>query len=305
MDELAVAKQELFTRIERWTNNERHAADSLPGMVLYRQDEPSGPTRFTHRPSVCLIAQGEKRILLGSDYLYYDKDRFLVTSIDLPIVAQVEGVNPGAPYLGLIFHLDQKEISDILAEGQIPVSGREASDRAMTVGALTVPLVRAFLRLIDLMDEPQAIPFLAPAIKREILYRLLTGEGGYHLRQVGLAGSQNSHIQRAVEWLKTNFSRPLLVETLADYCQMSLSAFHHHFRRVTAMSPLQYQKWLRLQEARRLMLTADFDVTRAAFKVGYESSSQFSREYSRLFGNSPSRDIRSLKDSGRVHEVAS
>ena len=291
-----IAEQNKFLqKLDSLTSRELNPDIAIPGLRVYRKVEPTGLTRYTHQPSVCLIAQGAKEILLGNDELYYDQNHFLVTSIDLPIVAQVPQASPEHPYLGLAYRLEQKDIAQVLADGHLAFPSSAQSSRAMTVGTLTQPLLSAFVRLLELLDEPEAIPFLAPAISREILYRLLTSEGGHHLRQIGLMGSQNAQILRAVEWLKSNFTQPLLVESLADYCQMSLSAFHHRFRQVTAMSPIQYQKWLRLQEARRLMLTSDTDVTRAAFKVGYESSSQFCREYGRLFGIAPSKDIRSLK----------
>jgi AraC-like DNA-binding protein len=296
VENLREQQSKLHSRIELLTRQDLNPEIAIPGLRVYRKVEPTAPTRYTHQPSVCLIAQGAKEILLGDEALYYDQNRFLVTSIDLPIVAQVPEASPEHPYMGLAYRLDQKEIAQVLADGHLVSASGTQSNRAMTVGLLNQPLVSAFVRLLDLLDEPEAIPFLAPAIGREILYRLLTSEAGHHLRQVGLMGSQNSQILRAVDWLKSHFAEPLLVERLADYCQMSLSAFHLHFRRVTAMSPIQYQKWLRLQEARRLMLTSDTDVTRAAFKVGYESSSQFSREYGRLFGVAPAKDIRSLKN---------
>ena len=299
-DGLDLAKKEFLERIDRLTRENLNPDIAVPGLRVYRRVEPIGPIEYTHQSSVCLIAQGTKEILLGNETLCYDKDHFLVTSIDLPIIAQVPAATPERPYLGLAFSLDQKEISQVIAEGQLPPQPIVPSKRAMTVVTMTEPLILAFLRLLDLVNEPEAIPFLSPVISREILYRLLTGEGGEHLRQIGLMGSQNAQILKAVEWLKMNFAQPLVVEHLANHCQMSLSAFHHHFRRVTALSPLQYQKRLRLQEARRLMLTTAMDVTRTAFKVGYESSSQFCREYVRLFGNAPFRDIRALKASPGV-----
>ncbi len=298
-DELAWAKRRLLNRIEYWTKADEKSVAAIPGLWIYRYEAPSELTRYTHQPSVCLIAQGSKRILLGSDDFSYDSDHYLLTSIDLPIVAQILEASKKKPYLGLAFKLDQKDIAQMLVEGNLPPQPQTKAARAMTVGTVTLPLLSAFLRLIDLLDEPSAIPFLAPSIHREILYRILTNEGGEHLRQIGMMGSQSSHVRKAVGWLKSNFTKPLSVEELAQNSQMSLSAFHHHFRRLTAMSPLQYQKWLRLQEARRLMLTDGYDATRAAFGVGYESSSQFCREYGRLFGVSPARDIRALKQSSR------
>lgn len=301
---LLAAKQKLFDRITRWTEESDDPQIPIPGLRIYKRREISKLTRYTHQPSLCFIVQGAKRIVLGTDEYSYDRDGYLVTSIDLPIVAQIVEASPEKPYMGFALKLDQKEIAQMLVEGHLPEVESKSSSRAMTVGTLTLPLIDALLRLIDLLDEPTAIPFLAPSIQREILYRVLTGEGGVHLRQIGQRGSQNSQILRAVEWLKTNFTQSLSVESLASYSQMSLSAFHHHFRQITAMSPLQYQKWLRLQDARRLMLTADYDVTRAAFGVGYESSSQFCREYSRLFGESPARDVRNLRLANEARGAA-
>jgi len=293
-------KLRLFERIARWTDESDDPKISIPGMRIYKRREPSGLTRYTHQPSLCFIVQGSKRIILGTDEYSYGRDSYLATSIDLPIVAQIVDASPERPYMGFALKLDQKDIAQMLVEGNLPEPSPSESSRAMTVGSLTAPLVDALIRLIDLLDEPEAIPFLAPAIHREVLYRVLTGEAGIHLRRIGMRGSQNSRILRAVDWLKSNFTQRLSVEELATYSQMSLSAFHHHFREITAMSPLQYQKWLRLQDARRLMLTADYDVTRAAFGVGYESSSQFCREYSRLFGVSPAKDVRKLRLSSDV-----
>jgi AraC-like DNA-binding protein len=302
-DDLIAEQNKFLSKIELLTRKETNPEIPISGLRVYRKVEPTGLTRYTHQPSVCLIAQGSKTILLGNDVLSYDRNHFLVTSIDLPIVAQVPQASPEHPYMGLAYRLEQKDIAQVLADGHLPFPSGAQSNRAMTIGAITRPLLSAFMRLLELLDEPEAIPFLAPAINREILYRLLASEGGHHLRQIGLMGSQNAQILRAVEWLKSNFAQPLLVERMADYCQMSLSAFHHRFRQVTAMSPIQYQKWLRLQEARKLMLTSDMDVTRAAFKVGYESSSQFCREYGRLFGIAPSRDIKALKQDPSARQV--
>lgn len=296
-DSLEAAKQRLFTEIKKRTKECADPSSPIPGFRMYRRNEISQLNRYTHEPSLCFVVQGSKHILLGTDEYSYDRDSYLITSVDLPIVAQIVEASPEKPYMGFALKLNQKDIAHMLADGHLKEAEGEpkSATRAMTVSPVTEPLIDAFLRLIALWDEPEAIPFLAPTIEREILYRVLTGEGGAHLRQIGMRGSQSSQILRALEWLKNNFSESLSVEELANHSQMSLSAFHHHFRSITAMSPLQYQKWLRLQDARRLMLTEDFDATRAAFKVGYESSSQFCREYGRLFGVSPAKDIRTIK----------
>ena len=296
-NELLLAKKKLFDRIEYWTEDSRNLRDTIPGLWMYRYDAPTDRKSVIQRPSVCLIGQGSKQIFLGKDILRYDRDHYLVTSIDLPVVAQIIDASPEKPYMGMAFRLEQKEIAQLLAEGSLPQPPKPSIQRAMTVGVLTLAMIKAFVRLIDLLDDPVSIPFLAPPIKREILYRLITSPEGFHLKQLGMTGSQNSQIGRAVDWLKSNYAQSVVMEELASYCHMNLSSFHHHFKNLTAMSPLQYQKNLRLQEARRLMLVDDFDVTRAAFGVGYESSSQFCREYNRQFGSSPARNIRAIKNT--------
>jgi transcriptional regulator GlxA family with amidase domain len=193
--------------------------------------------------------------------------------------------------------LDQREISQLMVDSNLPPPRAQESNRGMAIGEVTLPLLTAFQRLIDLLAEPKDIPIVAPIIKREIFYRLLVGDQGARLRQMASAGSQSQHIARAIDWLKDNFTQTLRIEDLATQVHMSTSTFHHHFRSLTAMSPLQYQKWLRLNEARRLMLTERMDAATAAFEVGYESPSQFSREYGRLFGAPPLRDITNLRQT--------
>jgi AraC-like DNA-binding protein len=246
-------------------------------------------------PRICVIAQGAKRVVLGQETFVYDAQHFLVTSVDLPTFVQIINASPAKPCLGLVLSIDQRELSQLMVDSHLPPPRQQQSSRAMATGEVTLPLLAAFQRLIDLLDEPKDIPILAPIIEREIFYRLLIGDQGVRLRQIAAAGSQSNQIARAIDWLKGNFTMPLRIDDLAAQVHMSTSTFHHHFRQVTAMSPLQYQKWLRLNEARRLMLAEDRDATTAAFQVGYESPSQFSREYSRLFGAPPLRDISSLR----------
>ena len=225
----------------------------------------------------------------------YDARHFLITSVDLPTVWQIIEASREKPCLGLVLKLDQREISQQMVDSHLPPPRAQQSRRGMATGGVTLPLLTAFQRLIHLLAEPKDIPILAPIIQREISYRLLVGDQGARLRQMASAGSQSHQIARAIDWLKGNFTQPLRIDDLATQVNMSTSTFHHHFRALTAMSPLQYQKWLRLNEARRLMLTERLDATTAAFQVGYESPSQFSREYNRLFGAPPLRDITSLR----------
>jgi AraC-like DNA-binding protein len=281
--------------IARWTDKGDKVMTAVQGLSLYRREEPTQPAIIMYEPRICVIAQGAKRVLLGDDTYEYDAHHFLITSVDLPTVVQVIKASREKPYLGLILKLDQREISQLVVDCSLPAPHAQQSSRGMATGEVTLPLLTAFQRLVDLLDEQKDIPILASIIKREIFYRLLVSDQGFRLRQMASAGSQSQQIARAIDWLKGNFKQPLRIDDLATQVNMSTSTFHHHFRSLTAMSPLQYQKWLRLNEARRLMLTERLDATTASFQVGYESPSQFSREYSRLFGDSPLRDIMNLR----------
>jgi AraC-like DNA-binding protein len=282
-------------KIARLTVGREAVETAVAALSFRRFVTPTEQTCYIHEPSICLVAQGAKRVLLGDEAYVYDAHHFLITSVNLPVTAQVVDASVEKPYLGLMLKLDQREISQMVVDGDLPLPDDRKSGRAMAVSAMSLPLLNAFHRLIDLLDEPDDIPILAPLIQKEILYRLLVSEQGPRLRQFAAIGSQSHQIARAIDWLKDNFDQPLRIDDLAAHARMSTSTFHHHFRALTAMSPLQYQKWLRLHEARRLMLTEHADAATAAFQVGYESPSQFSREYSRQFGAPPLRDIRNLQ----------
>ena len=292
---MEVALEALAASIARWTESGDHIETAIPGLALYRREEPTQPTSGMYEPSICWAVQGAKRVVLGDDTYVYDPQHFLITSVDLPTVWQIIQASREKPCLGLMLKLDQREISRLMVDSHLPPPRAQQSSRGMATGEVTLPLLTAFQRLIDLLGEPKDIPILAPLIQREISYRLLLGDQGTRLRQMASVGSQSHQIARAIDWLKGNFSRQLRIDDLATQVNMSTSTFHHHFRALTSMSPLQYQKWLRLNEARRLMLTELLDATTAAFQVGYESPSQFNREYSRLFGAPPLRDITSLR----------
>lgn len=281
--------------IARMTEKADLVETAIPGLAMYRRDEPNRTENVMYEPTICLITQGAKRVVLGGDTYVYDTHHFLITSVDIPTTVQVVKASRQKPCLGLVMKLDLREISQLVVDGNLPQPRVEPSSRGMALGEVTLPILDAFKRLIDLLDEPKDIPILAPVVKREIFYRILVGNQGTRLRQMASAGSPSHQIARAIDWLKDNYTEPLHVENLASYVHMSKSTFHHHFRKMTAMSPLQYQKWLRLNEARRLMLTESLDAGMAAFQVGYESPSQFSREYSRLFGDSPLRDVTNLR----------
>jgi AraC-like DNA-binding protein len=296
-ESLEIAVEALRISIARWTDKGEQHVTAIPGLSLFRRDEPTEPISSMYEPSICMIAQGAKRVLLGDDTYVYDAHHYLITSVHLPTVVQVIKASREKPYLGLRLKLDQREILQMMVDSNLPAPRAEQSSRGMATGDVTLPLLNAFLRLIDLLAEHKDIPILAPIIQREIIYRLLVGDQGSRLRQIASAGSQSNQIARAIDWLKGNFTGPLRIDDLATQVNMSTSTFHHHFRTLTAMSPLQFQKVLRLNEARRLMLTERLDATTVAFQVGYESPSQFSREYSRLFGAPPLRDITNLRQT--------
>ena len=298
--EMEGALEALGKSIARWTDKSDRVVTAIPGLTLYRRDEPSEPMSIMYEPRICVVAQGAKRVLLGDDTYVYDAHHFLITSVDMPTFAQIIKASREKPCLGLILKLDQRVMSQLMVDSNLPPPRPQQSSRGMATGEVTLPMLSTFQRLIDLLAEPKDIPILAPVIQREIFYRLLVGDQGARLRQMASAGSQSQQIARAIDWLKGNFTRPLRIDELAAQVNMSTSTFHHHFRAVTAMSPLQYQKWLRLNEARRLLLTENQDATTAAFQVGYESPSQFSREYSRLFGAPPLRDITSLRQMATI-----
>jgi AraC-like DNA-binding protein len=292
---MEVALEALGKSIVRWTDNGDLPMTDIPGLSLYRRDEPSEPTSIMYEPRICMAAQGSKRVLLGDDTYIYDEHHCLIASVDLPTVVQIIKASREKPYLGLILKLDLREMSQLMVDSNLPPPRPQQSSRGMATGEVTLPLLAAFQRLIDLLAEPTDIPILAPIIRREIFYRLLVGDQGERLRQMASVGSQSHQVSLAIDWLKSNFTQPLRIDDLARQVNMSTSTFHHHFRALTAMSPLQYQKWLRLHEARRLMLTERLNAATAGFQVGYESPSQFSREYGRLFGESPLRDITNLR----------
>jgi AraC-like DNA-binding protein len=296
-EELAFATKVLAKSIARWTGNENQIDTAIPGLRLSRWVTPTEPTSYTLKSSICLIAQGAKRVLLGEETYVYDATSFLISSVDLPVVANIIEASNQKPYLGLILELDLREISQLIVDSGLPLSRSGQAQKGMAVGHLSLPLLNAFQRLMDLLVENENIKILAPLVKREIFFRLLMTNQGPRLQQIVASGSHSHQISRAIDWLKNNYTRPLRVNELAAYSGMSKSAFHSHFRVMTSMTPLQFQKRLRLNEARRLMLTENLDALTATFEVGYESPSQFSREYSRLFGAPPLRDINNLRQT--------
>ncbi|MGN6825921.1 AraC family transcriptional regulator [Paucibacter sp. M5-1] len=251
-----------------------------------------------HQPAVCIIAQGAKRVLLRDEVYSYDASRFLVFTTDLPISAQVTHASRDTPYLCFRLDLDPAEISEMVLKLQSVASARAATCRGLYLSRVNEGMLDAAIRLMRLLDSPHDAATLAPLALQELVYRLLRSEQGERLAQASRTDSHANRIARAIAWLKANFEQPLRIDDLARDAHMSPSSLHHHFRAITAMSPLQYQKQLRLQEARRLLLADGFEVAKAGYAVGYESASQFSREYSRLFGVPPSRDAQRLREGG-------
>jgi AraC-like DNA-binding protein len=269
------------TSIERLQfARESHVGSTLPGVSA---------------PMLAIVVQGKKAALLGEKTYYYETAQYLVVSVDLPISGFITEATSAQPYLGFKLDLDPRQLGEIItAQTSIIASKKETSVRGFFVSTAEAPLLDCALRLTKLLDTPQDIPMLAPMITQEIYYRLLMGEQCEAVRQIATSGSNMQRIAQAIQHIKTNFTKPLRVEDLADRANMSPSSFHYHFKQVTSMSPLRYQKQLRLIEARRLMLVERATAANAADRVGYESPSQFSREYARMFGAPPIRDIVSV-----------
>jgi AraC-like DNA-binding protein len=293
------AHKALAEKIYRWTSASNQVSTAIPGLSLRKYEETTEPASYMHEPSICMVAQGAKRVILGEEVYGYDAYHFLITSIDLPVIAQVTEASRETPYLGLMLQLDLKIIAQLIVDSNLPGQNFRKARRGIAVSEVSLPLLYAFQRLLDLLDEPENIPILSPLAQKEIFFRLLISDQGPRLCQIAAAGSHSQQIAKAIAWLKGNYAGSLRVDELAAYSGMSTSNFHHHFRALTAMSPLQFQKWLRLHEARQLMFTERLDAATAAFQVGYESPSQFNREYSRLFGAPPLRDIKNLRQATR------
>ncbi|MGD0547105.1 MAG: AraC family transcriptional regulator, partial [Terracidiphilus sp.] len=291
-DELEALRSELARKIAALILVEGPKDTELPGLRLSRRSALSECYSAAYEPELVVCVQGEKHITVGGTTHICDGSNFLLTSVDLPVVGQITKATKEEPFLALALKLEMAVVREILSQEEFHAPEASFGVRGMAVGKSTVELLGASSRLLDLLDTPKDIPFLGSLLQREILYRLLRGPLGRHLRAIATLGEQSNRTARAVGWLKENFAKPLRVEELASVAQMGVSTLHHHFRSLTAMSPLQYQKRLRLHAARVRMVTGGLDAASAAFEVGYESASQFNREYSRLFGQPPMRDIK-------------
>ena len=267
----------------------------FPGFRISRASRPSEPVRSVYEPSFCFVAQGSKRAMLGGEIFRYDSKNYLIFTLDLPVAFQVEQASEKQPYLGLRLGLDPALVASVVMESDIQIKKGDASTKAMNVSSVDADLLDALLRLVRLVETPAERKVLAPLITREIIYRLLIGGQGARLNHILASGGDTRRISKAITHLREHFDEQLKIEEIARELGMSVSGFHHHFKSVTSMSPLQFQKHLRLQEARRLMLGEDMDAASAGFRVGYEDPSHFSREYKRHFGAPPHGDITSLR----------
>ena len=259
-----------------------------------RSDRPTAPGHALYTPMLCVIAQGAKQLLLGDECHVYDRGRFLLNSVALPAAGQVIVATPARPCLWVMIELDPALVESVIVDAGRS-SAHSQPQHAMEAGFLDQSLLDATLRLVRLLESPQDFDFLAPLALREIVYRLLRSNQGARLQQIALHGAKSGRVVRAIEWLRQNFDQPLSIEALARQSNMSVSALHHHFKTVTSMSPLQFQKQIRLQEAKRLMVSQDLDAASAGLKVGYEDASYFSRDYRRFFGDPPRRHIAGVR----------
>ncbi|MGC4068393.1 MAG: AraC family transcriptional regulator [Polyangiaceae bacterium] len=295
----------LAQTIARWTKGVEDLPTRIESLAFFRREAPTPPGVCRVEPSVVVVVQGAKRMLVGDDAYAYDCERFLIASLDVPASSEVVEASPERPCLGLVLKLDLRVMAELIVQSRSSQPKERSVAKSMALGSVTPTLLDSLKRLTELLDEPEAIEILAPLVLREIHYRLLTSDQSGRLHQLASVGSQSYLVARAIEWLKANFALPMRIEELSERVHMSASSLHHHFRQLTGMSPLQYQKWLRLNEARRLMLNEGFDAARAAFEVGYESPSQFSREYARLFGAPPKREVINLRSKVSVDRRAS
>jgi AraC-like DNA-binding protein len=293
---------ELASTVERITQRDGEHRTAVPGLTLLRLSQPCA-SHALHHPALCLIVQGAKRVMLAEEMYAYDASSYLVVAHDLPVMGQVVQATGQMPYLCVRLDFDPVELAQCALDWAAAAPRRDAAggndSRGLFIGSVSAALLDPVQRLVCLLESPQDIAALAPLLVREIIYRLITGPEGWRIAALGQSGSHSRRIAQAIAWLREHSADPLRIESLARAASMSPSSLHHHFKMVTAMSPLQYQKRLRLVEARRLMLGSGLDAATAAHRVGYQSPSQFSREYARMFGAPPARDLRELKERAR------
>jgi AraC-like DNA-binding protein len=302
-------ERERATRAELAERIVRHVAEDgrievAPGLFLFRYSRPTGPLYGVSEPSLCVIVQGSKELLLGNERYRYDASHYLLVSAEVPAVGHIVEASKERPYLAVRVVLDPAVVTAVLTEASLVASRADAAVKAVAVSRLDANLLDSVVRIVRLIDAPRDYGVLAPLAAREIVYRLASGDQAGRLRQIAVVGGHAPRIARAIERLRKDFDKPLRITSLARELGMSVSGFHHNFKAVTAMSPLRFQKELRLQEARRLLLAGDVDAATAGYRVGYGDPSHFSRDYRRLFGEPPRRDVERLRAAAGRREPA-
>jgi AraC-like DNA-binding protein len=297
---LQACREELVERIAHTVRYDGEI-ELFKGLHLARLSVPRGKIHSVLEPSFCMIAQGSKEVLLGNSRYQYDQSNYLLATLELPRVSQVLEASRERPYLSLRLALDPQLVSSVMVEaGHNMLPRNSAEVRAIDVSPLDANLLDAVVRLVRLQDSPAEAPILMPMLMREIIFRLLRGDHGGRLRHMTVMAGHTPQIARAVQRIRQDFDQPLRVDQMAQELGMSVSSFHQHFKAVTAMSPLQFQKHLRLQEARRLMLSENLDASSTAYRVGYNDASHFNREYKSVFGVPPVRDVQRLRETAAL-----
>ena len=291
------ATSSLARAIERFAQTDGDHRTAIPALTLHRRGAPTDPLHCVFNLGLGIVSQGRKQVLVGEASKDYGPGQSMLTTVDLPVISHVTRASAREPFLGMMLTLDPGSIVQLASEIELPRARRDSARESLSVETLDPALLDAAVRLVKLLDEPELVLRLAPLVQQEITIRLLKGPHGAYLRHLGTIGSPSQQIAKAVTWLKRNFVQPLRGDELADRAHMSPSSLRQHFRVITGLSPLQFQKQLRLQEARQLMLNENLDAGAAAARVGYQSASQFSREYCRLFGAPPQRDIRRMRQN--------
>lgn len=286
--------RELLTLAQQHAKIEGIGDTAIPDLKVIKSSVVTDKIPNVYKPSLCIILQGSKDVILGEDIYSYSPGEFIVTTVDLPVSGSIKGASKKNPYYCLMLEFDSSMIFDVLKDFSTP-SARSNAKRGIFVGEVGDELMEAFVRLMKCLNRPADIKVLSPMIIREIIYRLLTSKYGEAVQQLGVVGSQVQRIAKIIDSIKTDFAKTLRMESLAQDSGMSLASFHKYFKEVTSMSPLQYQKQIRLQEARRILMDGDQDAATVSFEVGYESPSQFSREYARMFGLPPKADMKKFK----------
>ena len=294
-DPLASRRAEIAALIQRMTPTDGVHETAIAPVSLIRCDGPTDTLHSVYKPALCVLVQGQKEVHLHGERYVYDPLNYLVVSVTLPLAGRVTEATPQEPYLCARIDIDPAQISQLIADSAPVGVPNQEQGRGLYLGQIDGSLLDALLRLLRLLEQPEDIALLAPMALREIYYRLLRGQQGQRLYEIAVVDSQAYRVTRAIEWLNQHYAEPLRIEALAQRVNLGVSTLHHRFKALTAMSPLQYQKQLRLHEARRLLMSRPLDITSAAYQVGYESPSQFSREYSRMFGCSPVKDRARLR----------